>query len=251
MNDSKELYGYIDIIWTFGKSCLDQATASCCKWSAKLSLLPATLWEICINTIDFLLLGLNIMILACWFLKSVSHYQSGLFLCDFEWPEIYPGYCPKKCLVDYTAPMGILLGSGIVSSVASRAYNNGWCMYKVCWISWGICPIVFWPLRNRLSTVNQWMVFLNLRRERERSLEDVQIIRFILHPTHLLFIRFNSIDSKPSAQVISGPLWSLWTLNRKCICTLSANLPQNITDSYQHLLSVTSVADYWNTAVCL
>ncbi len=60
MNDSKELYGYIDIIWRYGKSCLTPATASCCKWSARLSLLPATLWEICINTIDFQLLGRHV-----------------------------------------------------------------------------------------------------------------------------------------------------------------------------------------------
>lgn len=182
------------------------------------------LWEICINTIDFLLLGLYIMISACRFLKSVSHYQSGLF----EWPEMDPDcfsvLSPKKCHFDCAAPMGILSGSDIVSSVASRAHNNGWRMYKVCWFSWGICPIVLWLLRNRLSTLNQLIIFFNLPRDRERSLEDVQIIRSILHPTHLLFIRFSSIDSKPSAQVISIPLWSLWTLNRKCICTLSANL---------------------------
>lgn len=145
------------------------------------------LWEICINTIDFLLLGLYFMISACRFLKSVSHYQSGLFLycmtlSDQKWTQTVLVYCPKKkCNFDCAAPMGILSGSDIVSSVASRADYNGRRMYEVYWFSWGICPIVLWLLRNRLSTLNQLIVFFNLPRDRERSLEDVQIIRSNLH----------------------------------------------------------------------
>ncbi len=146
---------------------------------------------------------------------NTSQDYFNMILSDQKLTQTVLKSCPKKCHFDFAALLGFISGSGIVSSVANRADNNGWQMYKVCWFSWGVCPIVLWPLRNRLCTVNRWMVYLTLCRE---SLKDVQIIRSILHP-HLLFIRINSIKdtihSKRSAQVISGSLWSLWTLKRK------------------------------------
>lgn len=144
---------------------------------------------------------------------------------DFEWPEMDPDcfsvLSQKKCHFDCAAPMGILSGSDIVSSVASRADYNGRRMYEVYWFSWGICPIVLWLWRNRLSTLNQLIVFFNLPRDRERSLEDVQIIRSKLHPTHLLFIRFSSIDSKPPAQDLHPTLISVNSQQEVYLHTIS------------------------------
>lgn len=100
-------------------------------------------------------------VVDCHIIISTCHVSQDYFymlLSDQKLTQTVLKLSPQKCHFDCAAPMGILSGSDIVSSVANRADNNGWRVYKVCWFSWGICPIVLWPLRNRLSIrqIGEW-----------------------------------------------------------------------------------------------